>query len=473
MKLNSVRVRATLAATLVVAVALVVVAFVLTSSLRGTLWSSANALATQKAMMAASGTLTERTQPGVTVERITGETADAAGAGDAGVGAGATADDAGVGAGAVADLTRVPTYFGTISPDGNTLSLAKPIYDPDIAYATTAVVPAQMAEPGYAVARLNVTEPAGETVTVFGRASLDTAERTLQTLNTVLLPGVPLLLFIVAGMTWFAVGRALRPVAAIRGKMADITASDLHQRVPVPPSDDEIAALAGTVNDTLDRLESAVEQHKRFVADAAHELRSPIATLRARLELTGDPDLAKEALADVTRLQTLASDLLLLARLDAGEPLRAKELDLSQAAAETAAASGRRPGVEIKLDIEPDVVMRGSRGHLDRLVSNLVDNAVRHADSMVVVRVHEQAGQAVLEVLDDGPGIPEESREAVFDRFTRLDEARARDAGGAGLGLPIARDIAALHGGTLVAQDGGFVARFPLNHTRGAVREDG
>ena len=102
--------------------------------------------------------------------------------------------------------------------------------------------------------------------------------------------------------------------------------------------------------------------------------------------------------------------------------------------------------------------------HLARLVTNLVDNAVRHATTVVRIRVHAEDGQAVLHVLDDGPGIPEEQREAVFDRFTRLDEARARDVGGAGLGLPIARDIASLHGGTLFAEEGGFIARFPLNH---------
>lgn len=118
----------------------------------------------------------------------------------------------------------------------------------------------------------------------------------------------------------------------------------------------------------------------------------------------------------------------------------------------------------MELDIEPDVVMKGSRAHLDRLVTNLTDNAVRHAASTVCVRVHAEADEAVLEVLDDGPGIPFEQREAVFDRFTRLDEARARDAGGAGLGLPIARDIAALHQGSLVYAGGGFIARFPLCH---------
>ncbi|HEX4818074.1 MAG TPA: ATP-binding protein, partial [Nonomuraea sp.] len=130
-------------------------------------------------------------------------------------------------------------------------------------------------------------------------------------------------------------------------------------------------------------------------------------------------------------------------------------------AAEESLRAGRRPDVRVELDVDPDVVTKGSRAHLARLVTNLTDNAVRHAASTVRVRVHADGDEAVLEVLDDGPGIPFEQREAVFDRFTRLDEARARDAGGAGLGLPIARDIATRHQGTLVYAGGGFVARFP------------
>ncbi|MEV0582677.1 HAMP domain-containing sensor histidine kinase [Nonomuraea sp. NPDC050310] len=405
MRTASVRLRATLAATLVVALALVVVTLVLAFSLRGTLFHNASAAATQKALTAAATT----TSLGV-VEAVPAQRA---------------------------------------------------LLDPDVAFFTPGETPPAWlsAADDYAMAQVVVEAPQGGETVIVGRASLDVADDALRTLTQVLLPGVPLLLFVVAGMTWFAVGRSLRPVAAIRGKMADITASDLHQRVPVPESGDEIAALAMTVNSTLDRLESAVEQHKRFVADAAHELRSPIATLRARLELTAPPGLAEEALADVDRLQTLAGDLLLLARLDAGEPLRTSEVDLGQVAAETALRWCER----VTLDIEPDVVVSGVRGHLERLVANLVSNAVRHAASEVVVRVRATPeGLASLEVLDDGPGIPVESREAVFDRFTRLDEARARDAGGAGLGLSIAREIAVLHGGTLVAGDGGFFAAFPL-----------
>ncbi|MFI6324704.1 sensor histidine kinase [Nonomuraea sp. NPDC050556] len=416
--MKSVRLRATLAATLVVAAALGVVALVLVATLRGSLQSSAEAEAARKLV-----------QAGTTL-----------------------------------------TISGKATPLATTT-----VQDPDIQVATLAqTVPAEWAQPGdFAVARMDVPAASGAMVSLYARESLAGAESALSTLNSVLLPGVPLLLVVVAAMTWFSVGRALNPVAAIRTKVADITARDLHQRVPVPESGDEIAALANTVNGTLDRLETAVETHKRFVADAAHELRSPIATLRARLELAAPSELTQEALADVSRLQSLAGDLLLLARLDAGEPLKSKDLDLGQAAAEESLRITPRPDVHLRLDIEPDVVIQGARGHIDRLVTNLVDNAVRHAASAVEVRVGVEEDHAVLEVLDDGPGIPAHQREAVFDRFTRLDEARARDAGGAGLGLPIARDIAVLHGGTLAVVDGGFMARFPVNRRALAYVEGG
>ncbi|MFF3670436.1 sensor histidine kinase [Microtetraspora malaysiensis] len=306
---------------------------------------------------------------------------------------------------------------------------------------------------GYAVASA-AAATGGDVLTVTARTSLKPAENALRTLNLLLIFGVPALLLLVAGMTWHFMGKALVPVSGIQAKLADITARDLHQRVPVPSTRDEIAALARTVNATLDRLENAVEQHKRFVADAAHELRSPIATLRTRLELAarGEP---AEALADVERLQSLAADLLLLARLDAGEPPRDDEVDLGQVAAEESLRPRPRREVRVRLAVEPDVVVNGSRAHLARLITNLVDNAVRHARSTVEVRVANEDGVALLEVRDDGPGIPPEHREAVFDRFTRLDWARARDSGGSGLGLAIVREIALLHRGVVSIADRG------------------
>ncbi|MEV4248125.1 ATP-binding protein [Streptosporangium canum] len=310
----------------------------------------------------------------------------------------------------------------------------------------------------FTVATMPVSTVEG-VVLVQARASLEPTSAALQTLQGLLIPGIPGLLLLVAALTWLAVGRALAPVSAIRTEMADITASDLHRRVPVPRSRDEIARLAETMNRTLDRLELAVDRHKRFVADAAHELRSPLAILRTRLELAPPGPLAAEALTDVERIQALTSDLLLLARLDAGEPACHGEVDLGQVAAEEATRSRPRPEIRVGLEVAADVVVRGSAEELRRLVANLVDNAVRHADSTVTVRLARDGGGAVLDVRDDGPGIPAEHREAVFDRFTRLDEARGRDAGGSGLGLAIARDIAVRHGGSLSVVGGGPGAR--------------
>ncbi|WP_219413878.1 sensor histidine kinase [Pseudonocardia nigra] len=291
-------------------------------------------------------------------------------------------------------------------------------------------------------------------VYVRARASLEPAMAALNALRAVLIPGVPALLALVAGLTWLAVGRALSPVSAIRAELADIAATDLHRRVPVPRARDEIAQLAKTTNRTLDRLEHAVGRHQRFVADAAHELRSPLAILRTRLETAPPQPLTREALTDLDRIQRLTADLLLLARLDADEPAAAEEVDLGQVTAEEATLARPRPEIRVDLRIASGVVVHGSPDHLRRLIANLVDNAVRHAGSAVLVRLTRRDGQAVLDVEDDGPGIPREHREAVFDRFTRLDEARDRDAGGSGLGLAIARDVAVRHGGTLAVVAG-------------------
>ncbi|MFG1690341.1 sensor histidine kinase [Nonomuraea sp. NPDC049269] len=478
MGLASVRLRATAAATLVVAVALGLAALVLVMALRGSLLSSADEEAARKAVAAApyAETIALSVEPGQTTTGLVRTFSEPATTSPAHTCGGPTtskvrtsgeptATGSARTCGEPATAGKVRTYgdmlTGRTADSDGVVRMA----DMDVVVTAARAMPvgSWAEDDAFAVAGMPVSTSSGSGM-LWARASLAGADQALATLNGALLPGVPALLLVVAGMTWFSVGRTLAPVAAIRAKVADITARDLHQRVPVPRSGDEIAALATTVNGTLDRLETAVETHKRFVADAAHELRSPIATLRARLELAEPSDLTAEALADVDRLQSLAADLLLLAKLDAGEPLRTGDLDLGQVAAEESVRIKRRPELRMELDVEPDVVFQGSRAHLARLVTNLVDNAVRHAATVVQVRVHGEDGQAVLRVLDDGPGIPEGQREAVFDRFTRLDEARARDVGGAGLGLPIARDIASLHGGTLIAEEGGFIARFPLNH---------
>ncbi|MGW0735540.1 sensor histidine kinase [Streptomyces sp. NPDC002851] len=288
--------------------------------------------------------------------------------------------------------------------------------------------------------------------------NLTSTDETLARLLIVLIPGVLLILLLAALLTWYAVGRALAPVEAVRRDAAEITATDLHRRLPVPASHDEISRLATTLNSTLDRLERAVSRLKTFTADVSHELRSPLATLRARLEVAAArperadwPRVAHEALKDTAQLQNLVSDLLLLARLDAHTPTAHRPLDLADLAHAQTQRLKDDPAVEVRAPAPTPV--NGAASQLERLLTNLVDNACRHADSAVRLTVTTDNGQAVVEVSDDGPGIPAADRERVFERFTRLDTARDRDSGGTGLGLAIARSIATAHGGTLTAED--------------------
>jgi signal transduction histidine kinase len=318
----------------------------------------------------------------------------------------------------------------------------------------------------YRYAAVDVETPQGERLTVHAGGPLAAEHSAVRTARTALLIGVPLLSGLVAGVTWLVTGRALRPVAGIRREMAAITASeDLTRRVPEPDTHDEIARLARTTNETLAALEAAVERQRRFVADASHELRSPIASLRTQLEVAAaHPGLLDldGAVEDTVRLQHLAADLLLLARLDAGERPSDNRVDLAALAREEA---GARTGVVVS-ETEPAEVA-GSRGQLARVLTNLLDNGRRHARETVTVTVRRDGAWAVLGVADDGEGVPEGDRERIFERFVRLDAARSRDDGGAGLGLAIARDVAARHGGTLTvgeAPAGGalFELRLPL-----------
>lgn len=301
------------------------------------------------------------------------------------------------------------------------------------------------------------TATASGPVTVYAGTSLRQADAAGDMITAALAVMVPLLVLTVALVTWRVTGWALRPVEAIRAEVAEISERDLHRRVPVPRSEDEVARLAVTVNATLDRLEAAGIRQRQFIADASHELRSPITVLRTQLEVARahpDPalwgELVSGALEDTVRLQDLAADLLLLARLDTAEPAPAAVVDLTGVAREAARPRGG-DRVPVETELAPDVTVRGSTLWLARLVTNLLDNAQRHAAGRVSLVLREDAARdvVVLEVSDDGPGIAVADRERVFERFTRLDDARSRDAGGSGLGLAIARDIAGSLGGSL------------------------
>lgn len=283
--------------------------------------------------------------------------------------------------------------------------------------------------------------------------------------------GSALLILLTATGTWRIVSNTLAPVEAIRAELSEIKGSDIGRRVPVPATNDEVRALAQTVNQTLDRLEAVVQAQRRFASDASHDLRSPVTAMRAQVEEAllhpEDTDWTAIALAQLEsleRLEALIGDLLMLARLDAGAPGRHEVLDLS--ALVTAELEHRSRQVQVIRHLQPGVRVNGDRLRLARLLTNLMDNAERHANRQITVTVAEREGQAVLEVLDDGAGVPPDKREVIFQRFVRLDAARSRDAGGTGLGLPIAREIAEEHGGSLRVEDSPvgarFVTRLPL-----------
>ncbi|WP_051759312.1 sensor histidine kinase [Herbidospora cretacea] len=287
-----------------------------------------------------------------------------------------------------------------------------------------------------------------------------------------LLMGCGLVLTAGAGFgTWWAVGRVLRPIQAIRGDIDKITANDLGRGLPVPSGSDEIAELVRAANLTFARLEEAVAQQRGFATLASHELRNPLAGLRAELEDAldhpedSDPRRGlRAALTSVDRLETIVTDLLAQSRVDAAETAVPHELvDLTEVLVqETARVNRTAHGVPVRLYVEGHMWICGSRIQLIRALTNLLGNARRHAFSSVRLSLTRVGDQAAIAVTDDGPGIPPADRQRVFERFVRLDDARRLDAGGSGLGLAITRDIAHRHGGKLTLEDSVAGARFVL-----------
>ncbi|MEJ7844583.1 MAG: ATP-binding protein [Acidimicrobiales bacterium] len=289
-----------------------------------------------------------------------------------------------------------------------------------------------------------VATPAGP-VTVVAASPIDEVRRSLDSVRRALTVGLPLVVVLVGAVAWFVTGRALRPVEAMRAEAEAITHSTLHRRVPAPATADEVGRLARTLNAMLDRLEGAAGRQRRFVADASHELRTPVTTLRTELEVAlraGDEATLRAAvtgaLAEESRLEEMLGDLLLLASVEEAPATAHTEVDLAAVAAVVAERS--RP---VPVTVRGRGTARGSRAQLERVVTNLVDNAARHATAAVSVTVDGSR----IEVDDDGPGVAEPDRDRVFERFTRLDEGRARDAGGAGLGLAIVAAVVSAHGG--------------------------
>jgi signal transduction histidine kinase len=284
-------------------------------------------------------------------------------------------------------------------------------------------------------------------------ASLDEVRDTIATTRTLLWAVGPVLVALVAGLAWLLAGRALRPVHAVTSRVARIGSRSLHERVPVPESSDEIAVLATTMNDMLARLETASASSRRLVSDASHELRTPVTVMRTELEVASrDPstdwnETSSVLLGELERLQGMVDDLLLLARGDERAFARApvNVVDLIH----DVAARRRRVPVGVEIGTEATMTL-GDSAALRRAIDHLVSNAARHAATKVAIATEVNHVDLSVHVDDDGPGIPEGDRERVVQRFVRSDEARARDFGGAGLGLAVTSDVATAHGGHLV-----------------------
>ncbi len=324
----------------------------------------------------------------------------------------------------------------------------------------------------FRVAARRVMTPNGPVV-VYAAAPLETATESAHALEVGLSVAVPMLILVIAITTWWIVGRALRPVENIRREVDEISATELARRVPEPPTGDEIQRLAETMNTMLERLEDSTLRQRSFVSDAAHELRSPIASIRAETEIAASYPRAVDSRAALERIgstihqmETLVEDLLVLATSDEQGRAPATNVDLDEIVVQQLEMARATAPVRIDAPVIDAARIRGHRDHLRRVVANVIDNATRHARSAVIVELHAHDGVAEIAITDDGPGVPWELRDYVFDRFARVDDARSRTRGGAGLGLAIARRVVEDHDGTIGIEDATsgtrIVIRLPL-----------
>ncbi|MGN7948826.1 ATP-binding protein [Microbacterium sp. 22215] len=436
---KSVRARTTLGATLVVAVALLIGAFSFYGILSSSIHASAERAAEQR------------------LEELT-ERLDGPGSGPGGSRGIDTLDD---------ELVQI------IGSDGSIRSASEDARD-DLGSSALPITddPRTVRIDGKPM--LVVSDDIGDDQTLVLAVPIEDDDETLSTVALLLAIALPLLLVLVAVTTWLVVGRALKPVTRIREEVDGITAERLHNRVEVPPSSDEIAALATTMNRMLDRLDASATAQRRFVSDASHELRSPLATIRQHAELaqthpatTSIDELAEVVSDEGLRLQGIVESLLLLARLDEGGGTHDESIDLDDLALGEVRRLRTR-GVDVDGSGIHAARVAGDPRLLGQLLRNLADNAARHSAGRVAISVIPQDAWVFVTVEDDGAGVPADERERIFERFVRLDEARSRDAGGSGLGLAIVQGIATASGGTVsvdASRWGGarFVVTLPLS----------
>jgi signal transduction histidine kinase len=433
-RLGTIRVRTTIAATVVVGVALTVGGLILVMLLRSAMIENvqlgAEARAEDLAALLAAGT------PPAALPLDDGD----------------------------ASIVQVLNTAGAVVAASSNVAGRPPIANllPEEA-RTLQGLPVPTREPYRVVAR---DTPDGRYLVLVGSSLEPVAEET-RVVGLSLLVGLPLLLVLVAATTWGVTGMALRPVERIRRRVAEISDTELDRRVPEPAGDDEIARLARTMNAMLDRLHASRDRQRRFVSDASHELRSPIASIRNQIETalaqlngTRTEALLADLLAEDLRMQALVEDLLLLARADEQNLTAvARPVDLDDLVLDEARRLRERGVVRVDTREVSAGRVVGDAAALQRLVRNLADNAERHARSAVHFAVATHGARVTLSVSDDGPGVPVAERQRIFERFVRLDDARARDTGGAGLGLAIVAAVAGAHRGT-VHVEGTNGARF-------------
>jgi signal transduction histidine kinase len=320
--------------------------------------------------------------------------------------------------------------------------------------------------PDLAIAQRSI-EVDSQVLLVVAASPLAEAARSVDTIIRISLFGVPVLVLLVGGVTWTATGRTLRPIESIRTEVDKLSSRTLDRRVPVPDTDDEVARLARTMNRMLGRLEAASARQREFVSDASHELRGPVASIMAELEVAlAHPaasswrEVATGVLSEAGRIERIVEDLLLLARLDEGA---AHATDVVDVGCLTREAAGRIAGVATDVRVTDGLLVRGREDDITSVIRNLLDNATRHAVAVVTVTAAADDADVVITVDDDGPGIPAAERERVFQRFTRLDPARSHADGGVGLGLAVVDRVVRHHGGTVgVTESPAGGARFTV-----------
>jgi signal transduction histidine kinase len=308
-------------------------------------------------------------------------------------------------------------------------------------------------------------------VVVAGASTGDRAE-TLAALVRTFLVGGPIALLLASALGWALAALALRPVEAMTERAQQITLERSGERLPLPPADDEIGRLGRTLNEMLARIESSIERERAFVADAGHELRTPIAILRSELELGLRPDRDREdaraamrsAIEEASRLETLASDLLTLARSDAPRlSIESRPIAVAELLAQTRDRfAGRAASADRAIDIEaaPELTWNLDPARIETALGNLVENALRHGAGTVTLQARIAGEELELSVADEGPGFPLGFEDRAFERFSRAETGRTTP--GAGLGLAIVKAVAEAHGGTVAVEPGRAIVRIAV-----------